>query len=109
MFYSLVGDAGFTEFYTVAAVADSDDYTAKVTLVNINTVVPDGVDAIRFTWFDPVPSIAPAGTDPQNTATQIREIDVFGSAIQVPEPSSALLLIPACLTFLRRRRPQPAG
>ncbi|MCH7228397.1 hypothetical protein [Haloferula sp. A504] len=109
VFYSLVGDTGFTEFYTAAAVADPGEYAAKVTLVNIQTVVPDGVDAIRFTWLDPVPSIAPAGTDPQNTATIIREIDVFGSAVQVPEPSSALLLIPACLTFLRRRRPEQGG
>ncbi len=102
--YSLVGDGSFTDFATVAAVADPDDYFAKVTLVNIQTVVPDGVDAIRFSWFDPVPSIAPEGTDPENTATVIREIDVFGSAVQIPEPSSALLLITGCLTMLRRRR-----
>lgn len=103
--YSLVGDAGFTAFSTVTAVADPGDgeLAIKVTLVNIASVVPAGVDVVRFQWFDPVPSIAPS-TDPGESATVIREIDIFGSAVQVPEPGSTLLLLPAFTLLVSRRR-----
>lgn len=100
--YSLVGSASFVDFATVAAAADTDEFAAKVTLVNINTVVPDGVDALRFIWQDPIPAIA-SSTAPERSATTIREIDVIGSP--VPEPNStALLAVTALCTCLLRRR-----
>jgi hypothetical protein len=104
--YSLVGDPGFTAFSTVAAVADpgAGHFTTKVTLVNIASVVPAGVDVVRFQWFDPVPLIA-TSTQEDESATIIREIDVFGSAVQVPEPSAALLLaVLGAVAALRRHR-----
>ena len=108
--YSLVGDPGFTPFRTVAALADPGDgqgtrqLSSKVTLVNIASVVPAGVDVVRFQWFDPAPSIV-SSSHPDRTFTIIREIDVFGSAVQIPEPSSALLLaLAGGIVFRRCRR-----
>ena len=101
--YSLVGDPAFADFATVSAVASFGDRSSKVTLTALSGDVPGGVDAIRFTWLDPVPSIA-ASTEPTGTITGIREIDVFGSAVPIPEPGSALLLSLAFVTVLRRRR-----
>ncbi|MBK1828209.1 PEP-CTERM sorting domain-containing protein [Haloferula rosea] len=48
------------------------------------------------------------GRYPHRSATMItdvsRKIDVFGSAVQVPEPSAVVLLAFAGATALRRRR-----
>ena len=101
--YSLVGDTAFTEFATITAVAEPTNYSIKVTIVNIESVVPSGVDIVRFQWFDPVPSIA-SSTQPSQSATAIREIDISGSAVQIPEPNTMILLPLAALILVGYRR-----
>lgn len=100
--YSLVGDPLFTELTTVSAIADTGEYSAKISLIGLAANVPSGVDAVRFVWHDPIPALA-SSTHPDESHVAIREIDVFGSAVPVPEPSSAMLLALSLVAVLQRR------
>lgn len=99
--YSLVGSA---DFETLATVDISGASGSSVTWVTLNPVpVLTGVDVIRFTWLDPLPTAA--------SASLIAELDIEGTAVtQVPEPSSILLggvlLGTVCL---HRKRATPQG
>lgn len=80
---STVGDAGYTALATVSykAFADEDGsaYESKVEVTRPSGPLATGVDAIRFTFLDPV---GPDGVTPgtgQFDGTVIREIDVIGS------------------------------
>jgi hypothetical protein len=59
-------------------------------------LLASGIDAIRFDILDTVSSNA--------GGVVMREIDVFGAATPVPEPSAAILLGGFCALFLLRRR-----
>jgi hypothetical protein len=61
-------------------------------------VLASGVDSLRFT----INRVNAPGYGLLGTA--YREIDVFGAATVVPEPSTAALVIGGCLTFLLARK-----
>lgn len=100
--YSLVGDPAYIDFATVGAVSAGTHQ--KVTLTSLAGDVPIGVDSLRFTWMDPLPTLGPefrAG----DTYTAIVEIDVFGSpVIPVPEPASVGLLLLSVAVLSKRVR-----
>jgi len=111
VFVSTVGDGGFTGtalqgtggtlLATVAYLPFTESNVTASTKVNITEdasgILASGVDQIRFIYTVP----SPAGNNPAPT---IREVDVFGSATVVPEPSSMLLVGLGGMLLLRRRR-----
>jgi len=101
--YSLVGEDTYHDLPTISDASRAP--IRKVTLIGFDGEIDGGVDALKFTWHDPFPAIAP-GTFPDESRTAIREIDVFGSPIlPVPEPSVGLLaLFGGCLLLNRRNR-----
>lgn len=97
--YSVVGSADF-ETLTTVDISGAGGFTE--TWVTINPVPAlTGVDVIRITWLDPLPTAT--------SLTTIMEVDIEGSPItQVPEPSSFMLsgmiLGGACLRRIRKIR-----
>ena len=91
----------FTDLATVAFLPFDTTSQAGASRVNITEdttgILATGVDQIRFTYTVP----DPAGTQASPT---IREIDVFGVATTIPEPSSTALLGLGTLGLLIRRR-----
>ena len=101
--YRLVGEVTFSLLATVSLMNDPDEFSAMVTMNGLESEIPGGVDAVRFTWFDPIPN-TPLISESDESITMIREIDVFGSPITIPEPSSVALLSLATIGVFRRKR-----
>lgn len=103
--YSLVGDASFTSLgvQTHAPFNNADTDAAAATqliLTDDTGTIASGVDAIRLTFQDHGFTNGNAAID----GTVYREVDVFGSATAVPEPSSAALLGLGGLALILRRK-----
>lgn len=105
--FSVVGSAAYTSLNLTGGAAAAgkvsyDPFTSgqgstKVTITdNSSGIIASGVDGIRF-----VLTHQPDGIE---NDTVYHEIDVFGSATMVPEPSAALLAGLGVLALLRRRR-----
>jgi hypothetical protein len=95
-----LGDASYTFLTTVEyqpfTTALTEGGSTKVNVTDDTGVLASGVDAIRFDLRQTV----------SNTAGGVvmHEIDVFGAATPVPEPSATVLLGGLCGLFLFRRR-----
>ena len=104
---SAVGSAAYTDIATVAYTPFADvsgtDYDSHVLITDSTGTLATGVDSIRFTFLDPLLSVTPGGGG--FPGTLVRELDVFGTAATVPEPSAMMLglLSPALLLGRRRR------
>lgn len=104
---SVVGSAAYTSLNITGAAASggnasydpfgSGQGSSRIVLTeNSSGVLASGVDSIRFVLIS-----TPDGLD---NDTVYKEIDVFGTATVIPEPSSALLCGLGVLALLRRRR-----
>lgn len=103
---SVVGSATYTSLNITGAAASggivsydpisSGPGSTRVEVTSTTGVIASGVDSIRFRLIS-----APDGLD---NDTVYKEIDVFGTATVVPEPSTALLGGLGVLALLRRRR-----
>jgi hypothetical protein len=93
LFYSVVGDAGFTSLGTFT-IADPGTGSTRISLTDNTGTIATGVDAVQFSFT------------PTSTEDVYREIDVFGipSAV-VPEPGTGVLLMGlASIALLARRQ-----
>ena len=108
--YSLVGDASFTQLGVVASPIDQDptvtnngsDRSFLTRTFNDEGGTIDGltgVDAIRFDW-----DFSSNNTDSVTRGAVLREIDIIGTAVVVPEPSSTALLGLGALALVLRRK-----
>lgn len=98
--FATVGNPTLTLFDSIAydpfGDSDGDAASSKVTWTEDTTnVLASGVTAIRFTF---------TSSDSSAVVGVIREIDVFGSATAIPEPSSITLFGFAGLALVLRRR-----
>lgn len=97
---STVGSSTFTPLFSVDydPFATNGEGSSQVDVTENSTgILASGVDQIRFVMRSD-------GSNP-NVVGVIREIDVFGAATSVPEPTSMLLLgLGGLLTVRRRRR-----
>lgn len=104
---SVVGSASYTSLNLTGAAASggkvsydpfaSGEGSTKVTITdNSSGVIASGVDGIRFVLI--------STPDALENDTVYHEIDVFGTATAIPEPSVALLGGLGLLALLRRRR-----
>jgi hypothetical protein len=98
-----LGDPSYTPLTTVdfqpstsTTASNAQGGSAKVNVTDDTGLLASGIDAIRFDILDTVSSNA--------GGVVMREIDVFGAATPVPEPSAAILLGGFCALFLLRRR-----
>lgn len=104
--YRLVGEAAFTDLITVTDLGAAP--IRKVTLIGIADEIDGGVEAVRFTWEDPFPTLLTGGLPADESITFLREIDMFGSPIagRVPEPSAAAITAIAAVGLVAGRRPR---
>jgi hypothetical protein len=87
---------GFDPSPTSGAIGTTVQSAIKISITdNASSILASNVAAVRFNF---------AGADAPGTYTGYMEIDVLGSAVAVPEPQSALLLLIGSMFFARRRR-----
>jgi len=96
---SKVGDPGFTAVAMVSYKpfedVDAAAYESRVELTHPSGMVASGVDAIRFTFLDPVGPDGVASGSGQFEGSVIREIDVMGSPSAVGPPAVSLSFPPS--------------
>lgn len=75
----------------------TDGGSSKVNVTeDVSNILASGIDAIRFDFLDTISN--------DGGGVVMREIDVFGAATTVPEPSTLAIAALGGLALLRRRR-----
>ncbi len=101
---SIRGD-DFLDYGTYSATGALGDFASLVTVTDESGRIASGVTGVRFVYLNP------DGTQGGNGGTVIRELQVFGTASAVPEPSAIALLGAGALGLVgwhalsRSRRP----
>lgn len=91
--FDLLTEVNYQPFVSTGTTAGG---STKVNVTDNAGFLATGINAIRFNILDT--------TSVESGGVVMREIDVFGAAAPVPEPSTALLGVLSVFALLRRRR-----
>lgn len=97
LFFSFVGDPSYFVSYDFHTLTYDLTGATMLSLTDNTGVIASGVKAIRFDFKDP--RVLVGGDE-----STIRELDVFGTAVPAPEPSSLSMLILGLIPFFLFRR-----